>query len=102
MLRPNPFYHIEQRLQYLEHELTRLIQENASLKKKIEQLKPVQVEKIEYKVHELHVDTLSGTLNIGLTANGEETGIGEVIEKMAGNNQSRIVLDEQGEESSSS
>lgn len=100
MLRPNPFYHIEQRLQYLEQELTRLRQENASLKNKIDQLKPVQVEKIEYKVHELHVETLSGTLNIGLTANGEETGIGEVVEKMAGNNQSRIVLEEKEEESS--
>lgn len=100
MLRPNPFYHIEQRLQFLEQELIRLRQENEMLRKKIDQLKPVQVEKIEYKVHELHVETLSGTLNIGLTANGEEAGIGEVIEKMVDNNQSQIVLEEQEEESS--
>ncbi|MGA8943579.1 MAG: spore germination protein GerPC [Thermoactinomyces sp.] len=100
MHRPNPFYHIEQRLQFLEQELIRLRQENEMLRKKIDQLKPVQVEKIEYKVHELHVETLSGTLNIGLTANGEEAGIGEVIEKMVDNNQSQIVLEEQEEESS--
>lgn len=49
MLRPNPFYHIEQRLRYLEQELTRLSQENTSLKEKIEQLKPVQVEKLNIK-----------------------------------------------------
>ncbi|MBA4601105.1 spore germination protein GerPC [Thermoactinomyces mirandus] len=100
MLRPHPFYYIEQRLQSLEQEITRLRQENTALKEKIEQLKPIQIEKIEYKVHELRVETLSGTLNIGLTANGEESGIGEVIEKMVDNNQSQIVLEEQEEESS--
>lgn len=95
---PHPLYLIDQRLKYLEQEIHRLKQENAFLKEKIEQLKPIQIEKIEYKVHELHVETLSGTLNIGLTANGEDAGVGEVIEKIVDYHSSQVVVEDEKQE----
>jgi spore germination protein PC len=93
----HPLDWMDQRLKYLEQEIRRLQQENRQLKETIEQLKPVHIEKIEYKIHELHVETLSGTLNIGLTANGEDAGVGEIIEKMVDNHSSQIVVEDEEE-----
>lgn len=59
---PHDYFHkLEERLRQLE-------QENEQLKDKISHLHPVHVENITYKVQELHVEHLTGTLNIGLTA----------------------------------
>ena len=91
----HPLDWMDQRLKYLEQEIRRLQQENRQLKEAIEQLKPMHIEKIEYKIHELHVETLSGTLNIGLTANGEDVGVGEIIEKMVDNHSSQIVVEDE-------
>lgn len=93
----HPLYLIDQRLKCLEQEIHRLKQENASLKETLKQLKPMKIEKIEYKIHELHVETLSGTLNIGLTANAEDAGVGEVIEKMVDNHSSQVVVEDESE-----
>lgn len=57
----NYFYNVEQRLRKLE-------QENRRLKKRISQLKPINIENINYKIQELVVRELKGTLNIGMTA----------------------------------
>lgn len=46
----------------LEHELKRLKDELAELKNK----PPIHVDKIEYKFDQLKVESLDGTLNIGL------------------------------------
>ncbi len=37
---------------------------------------------MEYKIQELDIQTLSGTLNVGLTAHGDEKSIEDMINKM--------------------
>ncbi|MRG29479.1 hypothetical protein GIJ05_15200 [Laceyella tengchongensis] len=71
-----------ERIYSLENRLQMLVNENEALQQQVKQLKPLHIDKIEYKIHELHVETLSGTLNIGLTATGEENGVGEIIEQV--------------------
>lgn len=86
------------RLQHLETEITQLKQQNEELGKKINQTThPVHIDKIEYKIHELHVQTLSGTLNVGLTANGDDTCLGDVVEKIVEEHRSgnHIVIGEE-------
>lgn len=90
-------YFLWERLQQLENELTSLKKENQELKEKIASIKPIQIDKIEYKIHELQVQTLSGTLNVGLTANGDETCMGEVIEKIVEEHRSNFVMEESSE-----
>jgi spore germination protein PC len=58
---PDYLQHFEQRLQKLE-------QENQQLKQQVEQIKPIHIENINYKIQELSVKELKGTLNIGMTA----------------------------------
>lgn len=53
----------DKRIMKLEHELKRLTDEIAELKNK----PPIHVDKIEYKFDQLKVESLDGTLNIGLT-----------------------------------
>jgi spore germination protein PC len=57
-------------------------EKNKKLKEELAKNRIIRVEKIEYKIHELHVPTLSGILNIGMTANGEEATMGEILEKI--------------------
>lgn len=52
----------EKRISYLEQELTRLTEEVVNLKRK----PPIHVDRIEYKFDQLKVESLDGTLNIGL------------------------------------
>jgi hypothetical protein len=88
-------YYLWQRLAQLENEIARLKKENEELKEKIDNLKPLHIEKIEYKIHELHVENLSGTLNIGLTANGEETGVGDIIEQVVEEHRTNLIGEKQ-------
>lgn len=55
-------------IQRLEKEVYSLRQENGMLQEQIKQIKPISIERITYKVQELHVETLSGTLNVGLAS----------------------------------
>lgn len=70
----NQIYHDPQ-LQHLLAELAKLHEkiekiaaENEQLKEKVENIKPINIENINYKIQELSVEELSGTLNIGMTA----------------------------------
>lgn len=63
-------------------EMVKLKAENQALKEKLASLQPIQIEKIEYKINELVVETLSGTLNIGLSAHTDEQGLQQVIDKI--------------------
>lgn len=58
---PNFWQQIELRIQALE-------QENQQLKEAVQQIKPIHIENINYKIQELSVKELKGTLNIGLTS----------------------------------
>jgi hypothetical protein len=48
----------EQRIQILE-------EENEALKKKLAEVRPIVIENINYKIQEINVEELKGTLNIG-------------------------------------
>ncbi|EGL82731.1 hypothetical protein CathTA2_1739 [Caldalkalibacillus thermarum TA2.A1] len=58
-------------IQHLEERLQKLEKDNEELKQKLENIKPVHIENINYKIQELVVQELSGTLNIGLTAEAD-------------------------------
>lgn len=55
----------EKRIMQLEQEIKRLTEEVSNLKNK----PPIRVDKIEYKFDQLKVESLDGTLNIGLNPN---------------------------------
>ncbi|GAA0379262.1 spore germination protein GerPC [Bacillus horti] len=62
------YYQYPDFFRILEEKVQRLEQENEELRGKIEQLKPIHIENINYKIQELTVRELKGTLNIGMTA----------------------------------
>lgn len=59
---------VQRLAQHFEQRLVRLEEENRTLKEMIERIRPLHIGNITYKVQELHVKELSGTLNIGLSA----------------------------------
>jgi predicted nuclease with TOPRIM domain len=64
----NYFENLEHRLKELENNHHELHKENEKLKDYVKKLKPVHIENINYKIQELIVRELKGTLNIGLTS----------------------------------
>jgi spore germination protein PC len=92
----DPFSYLWQRLEQMEQDLNQLKQQNEELQKLVEKIKPLQVEKIEYKIHELHVQTLSGTLNVGLTATGDDSAVGDIIEQVVEEHRKNLVNEEEG------
>lgn len=75
-------HHVWHRLQQLEKEISKLKKENQELKEKISQIKPIQIDKIIYKIQELQVETLSGTLNVGLSAVTDPQKMHELFEEI--------------------
>lgn len=59
---------MENRMKQLEDRLAMLENQSEQLARGLQQVKPIHIENITYKVQELAVHDLSGTLNIGLTA----------------------------------
>lgn len=84
---------IWKRLNELEKKVDHLQKDNHKLQETIQSMKPIHIERIEYKIHELTIDTLSGTLNVGLTANADEEGVGEVIEQIIEKQKENILED---------
>lgn len=70
-----------ERLHHLEREIAILRRENEALKKKLASLQPITIERIEYKIQELSIETLSGTLNVGLAATGDDKSFARILEK---------------------
>lgn len=66
------FKQLEERLETLETENRSLKEQiekgKEDLIKRLEQIKPVHIDNIHYKIQELSVKELKGTLNIGMTA----------------------------------
>jgi len=60
--------HMEQRIRGLEDRVLLAEREVQALRESITQLRPVQIGSVQYKVQELSVSELSGTLNVGLTS----------------------------------
>lgn len=59
---------LEQRVRQLEDRALLAEKEVRDLKEAFQRIKPINIEAINYKVQELAVSDLSGTLNVGLTA----------------------------------
>ncbi|WP_028778413.1 spore germination protein GerPC [Shimazuella kribbensis] len=75
----DPYWHY---FEYLNQEIKKMQSEQAALRKQIEELKPIRVEKLEYKIQELNIQTLSGMLNLGLSLNGDGENMTELAEKI--------------------
>ncbi|MDF2925984.1 MAG: hypothetical protein K0R57_4898 [Paenibacillaceae bacterium] len=73
---------LEQRLQSLEQRVLELESDNKDLREQLAGIKPVQCGNITYKVQELHVNELTGTLNIGLTSLAEEGQLKDMIDQI--------------------
>lgn len=64
---PHFFQQLEERLRALEENYQQLEEEYKRLQEQIKEIKPIHIENMNYKIQELVVKELSGTLNIGLS-----------------------------------
>jgi hypothetical protein len=71
-----------QYFEYLRHEIEKLRMEQEALRKQVAEIKPFHVNRLEYKIQELNIDTLSGLLNLGLSLNGDGKHMKELAEKI--------------------
>ncbi|MCH5586557.1 spore germination protein GerPC [Shimazuella sp. AN120528] len=75
----DPYWHY---FEYLRQEIEKIREENKSLRKQIEELKPIHIDKMVYKIQELNIETLSGMLNLGMSLNGDGENMTELAEKI--------------------
>lgn len=73
------FHRLEQRLLELEQEQERIQKENEELLQQVRHIKPIHIENINYKIQELIVKELKGTLNIGLTTLADEKQLNKLL-----------------------
>ncbi|MDN4595033.1 spore germination protein GerPC [Polycladomyces subterraneus] len=73
------------RINQLQQEIENLKEENEQIRKQLASIQPVTIERMEYKIQELRVETLSGTLNVGLSAHGDEQTLSKIIDQMKDN-----------------
>lgn len=71
-----------ERLQVMEQRQQELEEENKRLQERIDSMEPVRCGDITYKIQELHIKELTGTLNIGLTSLAEEGQIQDMITQL--------------------
>ncbi|MCK6255359.1 hypothetical protein M1K46_23665 [Fictibacillus sp. WQ 8-8] len=72
-------YHI---LQQLQQQIIELQHENQTLREALNNIKPINIENINYKIQELHVKELKGTLNIGLTGEAHLEDMETIIDEI--------------------
>ncbi|MGG1572619.1 spore germination protein GerPC [Fictibacillus sp. NRS-1165] len=72
-------YHI---LQQLQQQIIELQHENHTLREALNNIKPINIENINYKIQELHVKELKGTLNIGLTGEAHLEDMETIIDDL--------------------
>lgn len=89
-------YQLMQTIQWLQQRVAALEMQNEQLKEEMKQIKPVQIESIVYKIQELQIKDLKGTLNIGITAQADEQTIDKFMEDFELKNEATITFD--GEE----
>ncbi|MFN7251368.1 MAG: spore germination protein GerPC [Anaerobacillus sp.] len=70
-----------QALDSLQQKIEEVEKENEELKEKVENIKPINIENINYKIQELTVEELSGTLNIGLSALTDAENLKKLLEE---------------------
>lgn len=57
----------------------RIQKENEELQQQVRHIKPIHIENINYKIQELIVRELKGTLNIGLTTLADEKQLNKLL-----------------------
>ncbi len=73
-------------LEDLKEKVEKVEEENEELKEKLEDLQPINIENINYKIQELSVEELSGTLNIGITALTDPENLKQLLKDFEGIN----------------
>lgn len=71
-----------QYLEYLRHEMEKLRVENEQLRSQIENIQPIKIDTLEYKIQELNIQTVSGMLNLGISLNGDGNNMTDLAEKI--------------------
>ncbi|RXJ02388.1 hypothetical protein DS745_06705 [Anaerobacillus alkaliphilus] len=69
------------KLENLQNKLEEMEKENEELKEKVQNIKPINIENINYKIQELTVEELSGSLNIGLSALTDAENLKKLLEE---------------------
>lgn len=70
---------ITEHIEKMNEKLSKMEEENKQMKEKIENINPVNVENINYKIQDLHVEDLSGTLLVGLAALSDAEKLQELL-----------------------
>jgi Zn-finger protein len=71
----------ENKMEEILKKIEKIEQENSELKKKIEDIKPINVENVNYKIQDLSVQELSGSLLVGLTALSDAENLKELLQE---------------------
>lgn len=74
-------------LQQIQERLFKLEEENKELKKQIQEIKPIVIENINYKIQEINVEELKGTLNIGWTGEADAKEVSKMVGEISNNSQ---------------
>ncbi|GAB3801243.1 hypothetical protein [Virgibacillus kimchii] len=80
--KPNIKYDsILKNIEKLNEKLDQLEEENKALQEEVENIKPLTIENINYKIQDLHVQDLSGNLMVGLTALSDAEELKKLLEE---------------------
>lgn len=82
-------------ISFLEAKVKKTKETNTKLK---EQAKTtLHIERLEYKIHELHVQTLSGTMNLGITAQADENTMNDLVNQLTKTGNFNVKIGDQEE-----
>ena len=76
-------YDIVNLLQGIAHDLVKISEQNKLILAKLETSQQLSIENLEYKINELKIDTLSGCLNLGLTAQADDISVQKIIDQFS-------------------
>jgi hypothetical protein len=93
----NPYY-LDQWVVYLHQRMVALEKELATVKKELSEVKPIHIENINYKVQELNIKELSGTLTVGIGARASEETVGNFIRDLSHHSRSNLSVGGEEEE----
>jgi hypothetical protein len=69
------------KIEKIYEKLHQLEEDNKELKEEVDNIKPLTIENINYKIQDLHVQDLSGNLMVGLTALSDAEELQKLLEE---------------------
>ncbi|WP_164215125.1 hypothetical protein [Virgibacillus sp. YIM 98842] len=75
------YHSILKSMEQIHEKLHQLEEENKALQEEVENMKPLTIENINYKIQDLHVQDLSGNLMVGLTALSDAEELKKLLEE---------------------